>query len=65
MLRDNQERKHTRIEKAATSEEIVRRITEMSKTEEQSEKCEKIRKVSKERQPEVRRLNTFLRRNKA
>ena len=52
------------IAKAATTEKIVERIVEMSKADEQFEVWEKMRRESKRRQREDRRLNVFWRRNK-
>ena len=49
---------------ATTKEKIVERIEELSKREQQLDEWEKMRKESKRRQREDRRLNVFWRRNK-
>ena len=52
------------IEQAATKVAIAERIEELSKTDEQFEIWEKMRREHKKRQREDRRLNLFWRRNK-
>ena len=52
------------IEKVTITEKIVERVEEMSKRETQLEEWETMRKETKRRQREDRRLNLFWRRNK-
>ena len=52
------------IEKATTDGKIVERIEELSKREEQLEQWERMRRESKQKPIEDRRLNIFWRRNK-
>ena len=53
------------IEKAETNEKIAERIEEMAKREEHFIILERMRRETKVRQLEDRRLNTFWRRNKS
>ena len=48
-----------------TREKMVERIVEMSKTEQQFEEWERMRREEKRRQRDDRRLNLFWRRNKS
>ena len=52
------------IEGITAREKIAERIEEMSKTEQQFEECERMRREAKKRQREDRRLNLFWRKNK-
>ena len=52
------------IEGITTREKIAERIEEMSKTEQQFEEWERMRREAKKRQREDRRLNLFWRKNK-
>ena len=52
------------IEKATTNEKMIQRIEEMSRTDEQFEVWENMKKATKMRQREDIRLNLFWRRNK-
>ena len=51
------------IERAATNEKMIERIEEMSRTDEQFEIWEKMRKETERKQREDKRLNLFWRRN--
>ena len=56
---------HHEIGHVTTKEKMLERIVEMSKTEQQFEEWERMRREEKRRQRDDRRLNLFWRRNKS